>query len=477
MIRTAIVFFAISCMSATSASLSTEFEIAANTTNGNGNFIIQLDKNLCINNFVPEFIDHAYQVAAQATGKNLVKRANKVVLHGTEEEHVHVFDTYNIGNDYKAIGVKFKDTNVMKTLLEKLGDQVVGIAADQDIKFNLPTIKSRASKKRLARRAQAERKGNLNIESLGKGCAKVDNTISVIKGTDDSNSTALISQPGAEWNLVRISQRTPVDYNSFYVYPASGGSTAFVYIVDDGLRTDHVDFGGRASFGFNAYSDNDLFGTGHGTHVAGIVGSSTYGVAKNVTLIGVKVLDSTGSGQISGILSGLQWVSNNAANQKGKAIVNMSLGVPVENPNDPVYDSFNRAVSSLVDSGIPVIAAAGNENITTCNFLPAANPSTFAVGATTKDDEMASFSNFGNCTDINAPGQAIESTFSYNSTATEILSGTSMAAPHVAGVAALFVDILGNPTPAALYDVISNSSTKDAIKSIKIGTPNLLVYN
>ncbi|OBZ85277.1 Alkaline protease 1 [Choanephora cucurbitarum] len=472
-------------MSAVSAaSLTAEAEAAITSTSGNGNFIIQLQKNSCINDFVPKFIDQAYEITAQAAGKDLVKRSNKIVRRDTEEEHVHVFDAYNIGKDYKAIGVKFEDNSIIKALLEKLGDQVISIAADKDIQFDLPTLKTRAAKRYHSRRAKAERKGNLDVDSLGKGCANGDNNVSIMKRAENVTaavepvvSTQALSQSGAEWGLVRISQRTPVDYSKPYVYPNSAGSSAYVYIVDDGLRADHVDFEGRATLAYSAYSGSDRVGTGHGTHVAGTIGSKTYGVAKKATLIGVKVLDSTGRGQISSILSGLQWVSTNAANRKGKAIVNMSLGVTVNGPNDPVYSNLNSAINSLVNSGIPIIAAAGNENGPTCNSLPAANSNVYAVAASNKANRMASFSNYGSCTQIIAPGEDIKSTFATSSTATSVLSGTSMASPHTAGVAALLVDSLGRPSPAALYSALSSAATKNAITSVKSGTPNSLLYN
>ncbi|KAI8327083.1 peptidase S8/S53 domain-containing protein [Blakeslea trispora] len=482
MIRSAIVLFAVSCMSAVSASISTEAEAAISSTTGNGQFIIQLANNACINDFVPKFINHAYEITAQGAGKDLVKTSNKIVRRGTEEEHVHVFDAYNIGKDYKAIGVKFEDNSIIKALLEKLGNEVISIAADRDIQFDLPTLKTRAAKRHFSRLAQSERKGNLDVESLGKGCANGDNNASIMKRAENTTVTQPVvsiqaSQSPAEWGLVRISQRTSVNYNSPYNYPNSAGSSAYVYIVDDGLRADHVDFEGRATFAYTAYSGSDRVGTGHGTHVAGTIGSKTYGVAKKATLIGVKVLDQRGSGSISAILSGLQWVSSNAASRKGKAIVNMSLGVTVNGPNDPAYSNFNSAINSLVGSGVHVIAAAGNENGPTCNSLPAANSNVYAVAASNKANQMASFSNYGSCTQIIAPGQDIKSTFSTSSTSTSVLSGTSMASPHVAGVAALLVDSLGRPSPAALYSALTSGATRNAITSVKSGTPNYLLYN
>ncbi|KAI8370309.1 peptidase S8/S53 domain-containing protein [Blakeslea trispora] len=482
MIRSAIVLFAVSCMSAVSASISTEAEAAISSTTGNGQFIIQLANNACINDFVPKFINHAYEITAQGAGKDLVKTSNKIVRRGTEEEHVHVFDAYNIGKDYKAIGVKFEDNSIIKALLEKLGNEVVSIAADRTIQFDLPTLKTRAAKRHFSRRAQAERKGNLDVESLGKGCANGDNNASIMKRAEKTTATQPVasiqaSQSPAEWGLVRISQRGTFNPNSPYNYPNSAGSSAYVYVVDDGLRADHVEFEGRATFAYTAYSGSDRVGTGHGTHVAGTIGSKTYGVAKKATLIGVKVLDQNGSGQISAILSGLQWVSSNAASRKGKAIVNMSLGLDTQGQSDPSFTSLNNAVNSLVSAGIHVIAAAGNDNKNTCNFLPAGNPNVYAVGASNRNDQMASFSNYGSCTKIVAPGQDIKSTFGSSSTATSVLSGTSMASPHVAGVAALLVDSLGTPSPAALYSALSSGATKNAIKNIKTGTPNSLLYN
>ncbi|KAI8367763.1 peptidase S8/S53 domain-containing protein [Blakeslea trispora] len=482
MIRSAIVLFAVTCMSAVSAAaIGSEAEAAINSSTGNGQFIIQLANNACINDFVPKFIDHAYEISAQSANKDLVKRSNKIVRRATEEEHVHVFDAYNIGKNYKAIGVKFEDKSIVKALIEKLGKEVVSIVPDRTIQFDLPTLKTPAGKRGLSRRAQAERKGNLNVDSLGKGCANGDNDAHFAKRAENSTSPTLsvqasVSQTGAEWGLVRITQRGPVGSSTTYNYPPSAGSSAFVYIVDDGLRADHVDFGGRASLAFNAYSGNDRTGTGHGTHVAGTVGGNTYGVAKKATLIGVKVLGQDGRGEISAILSGLQFVSSNAASRKGKAIVNMSLGLDTQGQSDPSFTSLNNAVNSLVSAGIPVIAAAGNDNKLTCNFLPAGNSNVLSVGASNKADQMASFSNYGSCTKVIAPGQDIKSAFASSTTATNVLSGTSMASPHVAGVAALLVDSLGRPSPAALYSAITSAATKNAINGIKSGTPNSLLY-
>ncbi|RCH90132.1 serine protease [Rhizopus stolonifer] len=483
MIRSALVFFAVSCISAASAASINNLDGALSATNGNGNFIIQLEKSTCINDFVPKLIDNAFELTAQASGHDLVKRGNKIVRRGTEEDHVHVFDAYDLGGSFKAIGVKFENKEIIKSLLEKFDGEILKIVPDMDIQFDLPTLKLAGNKRsRFSRRAgpKAKRKGNLDVNSLGKGCANGDNKAVAMKravnATEPVATTeAIVSQAGAEWNLIRVSQRNR-NYNSPYYYDSSAGSSAYVYVVDDGMNVNHNEFAGRARWGFTAYTGITRFGTGHGTHVAGTIGGTTYGVAKKANLIAVQVLDDTGSGSISSIISGLQWVTNQASGQKGKAIINMSLGVDTDGSNDPTLTTFNNAVSAVVNAGIPIFAAAGNSAKATCQFLPAGNSKVYAVAASTKTDGLASFSNYGSCTQVIAPGENIKSSYISSSSSTAVLSGTSMASPHVAGVAALLVGQLGNPSPTTLYNAITSYSTKNAISGVK-GTPNNLLFN
>ncbi|RCI02444.1 hypothetical protein CU098_001259 [Rhizopus stolonifer] len=243
------------------------------------------------------------------------------------------------------------------------------------------------------------------------------------------------------------------------------------------MNINHKEFEGRAKWGYSTYSGVSRLGEGHGTHVGGIIGGKTYGVAKKTNLIAVQVLDESGSGSLSSLLAGIQWVSKKAASQKGKAIINMSLGLKTDGSLDSSLTAFDKAVTAVVESGIPVIAASGNWGNNACDVLPAGNPKVFAVGAIDKTDKMADYSSYGKCVSILAPGSAITSAYIDSNTSTKTLSGTSMAAPHAAGVAALFVDKLGKPSPTALYNAMKDASTKSAVSSVVSSTPNKLLFN
>jgi subtilisin family serine protease len=206
---------------------------------------------------------------------------------------------------------------------------------------------------------------------------------------------------------------------------------------------------------------------GHGTHVAGTVGGSTYGVAKGVTLIAVRVLDCSGSGTNSGVIAGIDWV---ASNRVLPAVANMSLG-------GGASQAVDDAVARLTGAGVTLAVAAGNENQDACNTSPARAPSAITVGATTSSDARASFSNWGTCLDIFAPGNNITSSWYSSTTATNTISGTSMASPHVAGVAALYLQ--GNPsaTPATVTSAITSTATTGVVTSAGTGSPNRLLYS
>ncbi|MDP9067170.1 MAG: S8 family peptidase [Actinomycetota bacterium] len=276
------------------------------------------------------------------------------------------------------------------------------------------------------------------------------------------------TQSPATWGLDRIDQRNLPLSNS-YTYNATGsGVTA--YIIDTGIRFSHVEFGGRAVSGYDAIdggSANDC--NGHGTHVAGTAGGATYGVAKGVRLVAVRVLDCAGSGTNSGVIAGVDWVtSNHTAGQP--AIANMSLG-------GSANSSLDTAVNNSINDGVSYAVAAGNSNADACNYSPARVTAAITVGSTTSSDSRSSFSNYGSCLDLFAPGSSITSAWYTSDTATNTISGTSMAAPHVAGVAALYLENDTSASPSTVRNAIVNAATSGVLSGIGSGSPNLLLYS
>jgi aqualysin 1 len=291
---------------------------------------------------------------------------------------------------------------------------------------------------------------------------------------DQTVSLSTTTENNATWGLDRIDEHTRV-LNSQYTYNQTGaGVTAF--IIDTGIRADHVDFGGRVRTGVQeSYSAiNDGRGTndcnGHGTHVAGTVGGSVWGVAKGVTLVPVRVLDCRGSGTWSGVIAGVDWVA--APGRPRPAVANMSLG-------GGKSSSVNSAVANAVATGVTMAVAAGNSTADACNYSPASEPSAITVGATTSTDVRSSYSNYGACVDIFAPGSSITSAWYTSSTATNTISGTSMASPHVAGAAALAAEAQKNQnaTPAGITSYLLSSATTGVLSSVGSGSPNLLLYS
>jgi subtilisin family serine protease len=278
----------------------------------------------------------------------------------------------------------------------------------------------------------------------------------------------LATQSAPPWGLDRSDQRS-LPLSGTYTYPTTA-SNVTAYIVDTGIRASHADFGGRVGAGFTSISDGR--GTddcdGHGTHVAGTVGGATYGMAKAVTLRPVRVLDCTGSGNTSGVVAGLDWIVGH--HQAGQpAVVNMSLGGDV----DSVLDA---AVQRVIDDGVTMVVAAGNENQDACNVSPSRVPAALTVGATTRSDSRASFSNVGACLDLFAPGDGILSAGHLSNTATTTMAGTSMAAPHVAGAAALLLAAQPSLTPAQVHSRIVGNATTGVVAGRGTGSPDRLLW-
>jgi subtilisin family serine protease len=273
------------------------------------------------------------------------------------------------------------------------------------------------------------------------------------------------TQSNPDWGLDRIDQKA-LPLNSAYSYLQTGSGTT-AYIVDTGILSSHQQFSGRVLSGYTAISDGN--GTtdcnGHGTHVAGTVGGSTYGVAKNVNLVPIRILGCDGSGASSNVIAGLDWILKNG---KKPAVVNMSLG-------GDASTSLDSAVENLFDNGYVMVVAAGNSNTDACSASPARVSKALTVAATDSTDTRASYSNYGSCVDIFAPGSQINSSWIGSNTATKVLNGTSMATPHVAGVVAEMLQSTPTATPQTISTNLLNQASSNVVKNPS-GSPNRLLY-
>lgn len=305
-----------------------------------------------------------------------------------------------------------------------------------------------------------------------------DTVIAEIKGRDDVDEVeadqiwtlnALVTQSSSTWGLSSISHKKIGQKG--YIYDDTAGEGTFGYIVDTGINVNHVEFEGRASFGYSAVNgSSNADSVGHGTHVAGTIGSKTYGIAKKASLIAVKVFEGESS-STSTILDGYQWAVNDirAKGRQDKAAINMSLG-------GAFSSAFNKAVKAAYAGGVVSVVAAGNENADASDSSPASAPEAITVGAIDKTGARADYSNFGSVLDLFAPGTDILSTWIGSNTATNTISGTSMATPHVVGLVLYLQALEGLSGPAAVASRLVELATSNIVTDVQ-GSPNKLAYN
>ncbi|RYP76318.1 hypothetical protein DL769_003658 [Monosporascus sp. CRB-8-3] len=341
-----------------------------------------------------------------------------------------------------------------ETTLDSFDDAVSFLGAGTDAVFDMAGFKGFA--------------GTIDADALE--ALRNHPEVEYIEQDAEVKALAYVSQDNAPWGLARISHRNKG--NTSYVYDSSAGAGTCTYIIDTGLYTQHVEFEGRAS---NVYDGTGEAGgdlNGHGTHVAGIAGSRAYGVAKRTRLLGVKVLNRSGSGTTSAVIQGFNFVAADAPTRgcpKGAA-ANLSIG-------GPFSVAVNQAAASLVRSGVFASVAAGGSFDDAARYSPASEPTVCTVGATTENDEIARYSNYGSVVDVFAPGANVLSTWNTNPTSTNILSGTSQAAAYVSGLGAYLLALEGPRDGIALCERIKELSTKNVLLNVPTGTANRLAFN
>lgn len=335
---------------------------------------------------------------------------------------------------------------------EALARQLAGAAGGEVSHTYRHTIKGFAA--RLPAQAAAALARNPKVRWV-----EADQAVSIDQAVQDQ----------APWGLDRIDQSSrPLDTRYTYTHDGSG---VRVFVVDTGVRSSHQELAGRVEPGYSALGDNSSEDcNGHGTHVAGTVAGSTWGVAKAARVVPVRVLGCDGSGTWSGVIAGVDWVAGQAGQSGGKpAVINMSLG-------GGASSTVDAAVQRAVGAGVTVVVAAGNSSADACMSSPAREPLAITVGASIASDAQASFSNFGRCLDLYAPGSGIRSAWYTDDAAYRDLSGTSMASPHVAGAAALFLQANPEALPDAVARRVLDTATTNKLSSLGSGSPNRLLY-
>ncbi|WP_327261719.1 S8 family peptidase [Streptomyces sp. NBC_01232] len=287
------------------------------------------------------------------------------------------------------------------------------------------------------------------------------------KVVQNKKFTINATQPNPpSWGLDRIDQTAQAG-DKKYNYPDGGGEGVTAYVIDTGVRTTHEDFGGRATSGFDAVDNDESAddGNGHGTHVAGTIAGTAHGVAKKAKVVAVRVLDDNGSGTTEQVVAGIDWVTQN---HSGPSVANMSLGGGVD-------EALDEAVRRAITSGVTFAVAAGNESSDAGQGSPSRVTEALTVASSTIDDAQSSFSNFGSVVDLYAPGSDITSTWNDSDTGTKTISGTSMAAPHVAGAAAVYLGAHPSATPAEAATALTGAATSGAVTNPSAGTANKLL--